>query len=228
MSVKKTAFLSALILLLFVFAANAQSRYLEKGIGGSCFQFDTLFDASGLSSFGLSAAYSIGGSMDIGFSLDRAAGSVEGFDSTEWSFDFLYNIIVIKQSDYIPVSLQLEGTYGFTNISSDYLTNQDYTLEGQGFSVGASVFREFNSKGLFSFLVGAKGQYKNYLFTTTDNSDSSSTTERNENFKWGGIAGISFKPVRWPVFTIQTEILYDQTAGGIFIEPSLLIISPSF
>jgi hypothetical protein len=226
-------FLSIKILIIFIFFSvaviniNSQSRYLENGIGGSAFQINTVFADTELLSAGLSAAYSIGGIMDIGFQLNRELGTVYGYESTCWSFDFLYNIIVLKQTDYIPLSLQLESTYGFTNVSSDYLTATDKTREGQGLQLGASFFREFFPKKLFSFLIGAKGIYKNYKFTEVDSALSTTLTERSEEFSFGGIVAVSFKPKKWPIFSIEVEVLFNQTSG-ISVEPSFLITSPKY
>lgn len=227
-SVKKI--LLILLFLCLVLNGFSQSRYLENGIGGSCFAFNTNFSSPGITSLGASAAYSIGGIMDIGFQLSRENGTIEGTDSTAWNFDFLYNIIVIKQSDVIPLSIQLEAGYGFSNISSNYLTTNNITRGGQGFNMGASVFREFNSKGLFSFLVGGKINYKNFMFTEVDSSGTASltTTDRDEDFFVGGITAVSFKPEKWPIFTIELEVLYNQYADSVFFQPSLLIISPKF
>lgn len=204
----------------------SQSRYLENGISGSCFTFNTTFASGGLNSFGASAAYSIGGIMDIGFQLKKEEGVVEGFSSTDWGFDFVYNIIVIKQTDFVPVSLQLEGSYGYVNRLPENWTNSEDSLDGQGFNLGVSVFREFNKKGIISFLIGAKGNYRNFIYTTTISG--ASAAERKEDLFWGGIAAVSLRPVNWPIFTVELEVVYNQLAGGIYLEPSFLIISPSF
>jgi len=216
----------------------SQSRYLENGISGSQFQLNTTIDSTGVNSLGLSSAYSIGGIMDIGFNLARATAMLEGFDSTEWSFDFLYNIIVLKQSENMPLSLQLEGLYGYTNVSSAYLDANAKTYDGQGFLVGASIFREFNKKGLFSFLIGAKGIYRNYMFTETTTtvtdpgppivSSTTTTSNRREKFAFGGIAAVSLRPKKWPIFTIEVEVLYDQSENDILFIPTFLIISPRY
>lgn len=206
----------------------SQSRYLEDGIGGSAFGFNTFISADGLDAVGLSAAYSIGGKMDFGFELNRENGRVNGVDSTVWNFDFVYNLIVIKQTEYVPLSLQLESGYGFSNYSSDNFSDPIESYEGQGFNLGASIFREFNSNGIISFLIGGKALYQNTNYTTTYNDGTVQYIKRIEDFSYGGIAAISLKPARWPIFTIELEALYSQDAGGVYLQPSLLIISPSF
>ncbi|MBI9099941.1 MAG: hypothetical protein JEY91_15780 [Spirochaetaceae bacterium] len=216
------------LLLLFTlsFSAYSQSRYLENGYNGSCFQFNTVITEDGFTTFGGSAAYSINGIMDIGFQMNYESSSIEEEPSKEWDFNFLYNIIVIKQTDYVPLSLQLEGSYGYTNISSDYLTDLDRTLEGQGFKIGASVFREFLSRKVVSFLVGGKVSYKNFVYTQVDTL--STNTFREEDLLFGGIAAVSLKPEKWPIFTFEIEMLYNHSANGIYLRPSFLIITPKF
>lgn len=209
----------------------SQSRYLEDGISGSSFKATASFDEKGFSNAGISAAYSIGGIMDIGFRLKRGTGTIESYDRTDWNFDFLYNIVVLKQKEYIPLSLQLEGSYGFSNISSTYYDNEDIEYSGQGFQIGASLFREFNRKSIFSVLVGITASYRNFLFTQIDSTDPAATTtvtDRDETFLWGGTAGFSLKPENAPYFTLEVDVLYNQTDKEIQVEPAFLITSPKF
>jgi len=223
-NLKSTCF----ILFLFILSVNtySQSRYLENGIAGSAFKFNTKLSDSGLKSVGISAAYSIGGIMDIGLEMNRQSEKILTHVGTNWNLNFLYNIIVLKQSDYIPLSIQLEGKYGFTNVTSDTLILN--TLEGQGFNLGISVFREFFSKKLISFLIGAKGSYSNFNYTEMDSSSTIISSDRIECFSFGGIVALSLKPPKWPIFTIEVEAFYNQTVGEISVEPSFLVIAPSY
>jgi hypothetical protein len=227
----KKSLLFIILISLITINGYSQSRYLENGNNGSSFEAKTGFDESGFISAGLAAAYSISGIMDFGFQLDRNIVKEATSESTEWSFDFLYNIIVLKQTEYVPLSLQLGITYGYSNVPSDYQDDPDLTREGQGFTVEASLFHEFNSRGVVSFLIGATGSYTNYLFTISDYSDTSDVTteyDREENFLWGGIAAISLKPKNSPYFTIEVEVLSNDSADEIYVKPSFLIISPKY
>ncbi len=223
-----------LILLLFLTLPPifGQSRYLENGISGSCLTINAVIDDGNYLSSGLSAAFSIGGIMDFGFDLNRETGNISSFDKTDWIFSFFYNIIVLKQTEFTPFSFQLEGTYGYTNSSSDYLDYYQYTRGGQGFKIGGSIYRDFLLGNSLSLIFGAKADYRNYVYTETNNQNPAApvvnNTDRVENLRWGGLGAITFHPKSWPVFILETEVLYDQTDGSIIVEPSLLVISPSY
>ena len=221
-----------LVICLCLFALTplfAQSRYLEDGIGGSSFNLLTVIDDSGLSSAGVSAAYSIGGIMDLGFSLCRQTGTLEDSDRTDWSFSFLYNLLIIKQSEYVPLSAQLEVAYGYANTSADYLDDNEYALEGQGFDFGLSAFYEFNFSEQFSGTLGLKGNYSNYFYSEINyqvpDSPELNSFDRIENLKMGGLAAVTCKAGGRLLLTLELELFYNQPDGDISIEPSLIIIS---
>ena len=223
--------LISLFLLTAALPMAAQSRYLDDGIGGSSFGIRTLTDDTGVYSVGLSASYSIGGIMDFGFRLARETGTLETYDKTEWNYSFLYNLIVIKQADLIPFSFQLEGSYGYTNVSSVYLDGNSLTQNSQGFDVAGSLFRLFNSESSYPFLLGAKGKYKNYVLNQYDNTSGIpvlDSSRRNEDLMYGGIASLSYKMDQGPLFTLEVEALYNQTSEKFVVESSLLFTSPSF
>jgi hypothetical protein len=156
--------------------------------------------------------------MDIGLRLNRDFETIDDYEYEGWNFEILYNLVVIKQSEVVPLSMQLEASYGYTNFSEINEGISDPDQEGYGFKIGASIYREFNSYGLFSFLIGAKTYYKNYLIDTTD---------REEQFYAGGIGAITLKPDRWPYFSMEVEVLYNYN-GGLRFVPSFIVTSPDF
>ncbi|MCK5152955.1 MAG: hypothetical protein KAQ93_01230 [Spirochaetales bacterium] len=222
---KKNVFIFLIIALLFIFSGtvSAQSRHLEDGIGGPGFEFSMGLIDYNLSTFGVSAAYSIGGIMDIGFYTNRETGTLYNFDRTDISVGFLYNLIVVKQTEYVPFSLQLEGSYGYTNVDSDYLTNTSQEREGQGFTIGVSLYNEISVFSNFGILLGGKGLYKNYIFTETI-----AGTERAEELKYGLISAVSLKLDNWPIIALGVEVLYSSPDPGISVIPSISIINPSY
>jgi len=217
-------FLSTLLV-----SATAQSLYLEDGIGGSGFGLSTTFDGNGFESADLSAAYSIGGIMDIGFQLNRKTGEVLGYESTDWNFEFLYNLIVLKQSSYNPINLQMEGLFGYSNISAAIYDTNSITEEGLGFQIGAVLSHEFFKKRLFSFLIGGKAHYRNYLYTTNNPAlTPAASSLRYESLAAGGLAAVSFHPENFPIVTFETAIMYDITNSKLRVTPTLLLISPQY
>lgn len=217
------SFLVLIILFLFPITVSAQSRYLEDGIGGPGFEFSMGIVDYKLSTLGVNAAYSIGGIMDIGFYANRETGTLYNFDRTDINIGFLYNLIVVKQTEYVPFNLQLEGSYGYTNVDSDYLTNTSQEREGQGFTFGASLFSEIPVFPRFGILIGGKGLYKNYIFTETI-----AGSERSEELQYGFISAFSMKLDNWPIIALGVEVLYSTPDPGISVKPSLSITNPSY
>ena len=222
---KKHRFIYSILILVFTLpmAVSAQSRHLEDGIGGPGFEFSTVIDDYKLTTIGMTAAYSIGGIMDIGFFIDRETGTLYNFDRTDINAGFIYNLIVVKQTKYVPFSLQLEGAYGYTNVSSEYLDFFDIQRVGQGFKFGLSIYSELAVLSNFAILVGGKGSYKNYIFTETF-----AGSERIEELKFGFLSAISMKLDNWPIFSLGVEVLYSIPETGISVKPSISIVKPSY
>ncbi len=222
---KKHEFICIVLALLFILpiSVSAQSRNLEDGIGGPGFEFSMGIIDYELRNFGLTAAYSIGGIMDIGVFADREIGTLSGYERTDINAGFLYNIIVVKQTENVPFNLQMEGSYGYTNVSSDYLDFFDVQMVGQGFKFGISIYSEIVVFSNFAILVGGKGLYKNYIFTRTDIG-----TERTEELKVGFLSAVSMKLDNWPIISIGAEVFYPVSDPGIIVRPSISIVNPSY
>jgi len=222
---KKNGYIFLIITLLFIFSGtvSAQSRFLEDGIGGPGFEFSMGLVDYKLSTFGVNAAYSIGGIMDIGFYANRETGTLYDFDRTDINAGFLYNLIVVKQTKHIPFNLQLEGSYGYTNVSSEYLDFFDIQRVGQGFTLGVSLYNEILLFSKFGILIGGKGSYKNYIFTETI-----AGSERTEELQYGFISAFSMKLNNWPIIALGVEVLYSTPDPGISVQPTLSIVNPSY
>ena len=231
---KKHKFIFIVLTLIFILpiAVSSQSRYLEDGIGGPGFEFSMSIVDYELTTFGMTAAYSIGGIMDIGVFADRETGTLGNDPRTDINVGFLYNLIVVKKTEYIPFNLQLEGAYGYTNVSSDYLDGFNLQKEGQGFQLGMSIYSEIQVLSNYAILVGGKGLYQNYIFTQTDvtnpNAPVIDDTERIEELKFGVLSAISMKLDNWPIISLGMEVLYSVQEPGISVKPSVSITSPSY
>lgn len=222
---KKHKFIYLVLILVFILpmAVSAQSRYLEDGIGGPGFELSMGIVDYNLTTFGMTAAYSIGGIMDIGVFLDREASTIHGYERTDINVGFLYNLIVVKQTEYVPFNLQLEGAYGYTNVDSEYLTGTGQEREGQGFQLGVSIYSEIPAFSKFGILVGGKSFYKNYVFTQTDIG-----SERTEELRYGFLSAVSMKLDNWPIISLGVEVLYLIQDPGISVYPSISIVNPSY
>ena len=215
-----------ILLILFFFAAvfqtQAQSRYLDKGISGSGFRINTAADDTGIVSGSLAASYSIGGIMDVGFQLSRDENTVRGIEVVEWNYAFLYNIIIVKQTEFNPLNFQLEGSFGYSNIDSE---SSDQIRADRGFAVGASVFHRFFPQNPFSLTLGVKGVYRNYLYFYIPPADDP-VEERELDSKYGGFAAFTFRTGSGPLLTLETEILYNHSESGFLVQPSILFTTP--
>ena len=225
-------FFTTLFFFLIPVLIFSQSSFLDDGVSGSGFFIDSVIDDSGLSTVGFSAAYSIGGIMDFGVSVNTKQGTIDNNESTDLNLLLLYNMIIIKQSTLQPVNVQLEGSYGYVNTSSDYLDYYSRRRNGQGFTLGASIYHNFFTDSVLSFNIGGKVNYKNYLTTTYDYTDPNVpeivADVRSETIKYGGSAALNFQPELWPIFNVQLTILYNQSEETLEYRPSISIINPQF
>ena len=232
--VKKSVYILLSLLAFYALPSicTAQSKFLGNGIGGSSFEITTAIDNnSQVISVGAGSAFSIGGIMDFGFKLNRGTGTILGYDRTDWNFNFKYNLIVIKQTVKIPISFQLEGSYGYTNITSEYLDIFNYQRYSRGFELGVLLFHEINQSGFITFLFGGTAAYSNYNTTELNiqnpNAPVINNVEKDENIRWGGLSAFSLKPQNGPFFTLQIIMSSDVDNSGWLFEPSFIITSPS-
>ena len=207
-----------------------QSRYLEDGISGPGLTINAGVNDYKFTTIGMAASYSIGGIMDFGVLMNRVEGTLYDTARTDIDFNFIYNLIVVKQSEYTPFNVQLEGTYGYTNVNSDYLDFFKFQRTGQGFTIGMSVFSDLALINHLDFLIGVKGFYRNYLFTLTDISNPDvpvvDSLERAEELKMGVLAAVSLKLDNWLVIALGTDLLYSIMESGVSVIPTLSVISP--
>ncbi|NOY09121.1 MAG: hypothetical protein GXP33_09800 [Spirochaetes bacterium] len=227
---KKIFFICIVCVFFISHSLFAQSRYLEDGISGPGFSFNVGIKNFKLTTIGMAAGYSIGGIMDFGVQMDSEQGTLHNTKSTNTDFDFMYNLIVVKQTEHIPFTIQLEGTYGYTNVSSDYLDSSKYRREGYGFSLGTSIYNELALFLHYSVLLGVKATYRNYIFTQTDITPSvpvMNSIERSEEIKVGVLAAFSIKLDNWSIISLGMDLLYSIMEPGVSVEPALSFTIPS-
>ena len=225
--------MSIIILFLIISpAVFSQSAYLDDGVGGSGFFVNGVIDDSGFSTIGIISSYSIGGIMDFGIDLKTEQGTIDNNDSTDLNLSLLYNLIAIKQSVSQPINVQLEGSYGYINTTSDYLDYYNRRRTGQGFNLGIFLYHNFFSSSIVGFNLGGKLQYSNFLTTTYDYTDPNIpeivSEARTENIKYGGAVSFKFHPELWPLFNIGLSVFYDPNSEIVEYLPSINIIAPQY
>ncbi len=187
--------ISLFILLLFLpVSVTAQSEYLENGISGTGFSVASYWESEDFKSIGFSAAYSLAGILDLGLGMDISF----GYESRELNGYILYNVFVLKQDHNMPISFQITGSYGLTNVSSDYLDNNALIKRGWGFTIGARILRDFMVSSVFGVQPGLFFYYRSYRFIIEPESqpsevESPGSVEVEDNIYYGALLSLFFK-----------------------------------
>ena len=153
----------------FTMPIAAQSSYTKSGLNGAQFDAHTAFNIDDIvQSFGGQLGYSIGGILDIGLDFSMSYDDIEGQDSQETNIGLKYGIMLLKQEDLSPVSLQLSGSYGYSFIDSNYYDNQDLQKEGQGYGLELYLFRDFATGDSSGVRLGPFGGFRSYRYIIQD------------------------------------------------------------
>ncbi len=125
----------------------SQSAYLEKNTSG----FDAGATVAGESDNSYVGAahvgYSLWGIFDAGLSLGpgKTMQSKVGVPSGQRYLAFSPALAVypLKQDEHIPLSIALNASYESDSYFSDYLSQNNLGLEGNIYSLGATLYRKF-------------------------------------------------------------------------------------
>ncbi len=224
-----------LILLFLSTALAAQSAFLEKGTNGVGIEVESLFKLAELESLGIGAGYSIAGIMDLGVKAGLGFGELEGSDADETQVAIFYNINILKQNDYIPLSFQVKGFYGLMNITSDYLDNNTPPLlkRGTGFSIGADMYKDFKLLPFMFVRLGLTGFYESYRYSTEEADPPPVVTdpdypkiERASNIYYGFLSSFLFKTKKEGVLSVGLKFLLNKELSWK-LAPAISIAIPS-
>lgn len=177
-SSKRTFILLALALFCITASPGAaQSSYTQSGLNGALFDAHTAFNIDDIvQSFGGQLGYSIGGILDVGMNFSMAYDEIEGQDSQETNIGIKYGIMLLKQEDLSPVSLELSGSYGYSFVDSKYYDNQDQQKEGQGYNLELYIFRDFSTGVSSGIRLGPFGSFRSYRYNIQDISPATEET----------------------------------------------------
>lgn len=206
--------LVCIIVFLFAsFGVFGQGTYLEKGISGFGAGLRTMVSPQAFKGVGFSTGYSIAGILDIGFSLDFTLGEISGNDASELAFGFDYNVNVLKQSNNIPLSVQINGTYQLTSVYSDYLENIDRQRRATGYIIGLDLARSFRLTSYWLLRLNALADYRSFTYNITDTSAAPPVVvdqERISTLSWGGGLGFLFVFPKGQTLALMAEVRADQ------------------
>ena len=166
-STKRNFLLLALaIFCIASFPGMAQSSYTKSGLNGALFDAHTAFNMDDIvQSFGGQLGYSIGGILDVGMNFSMTYDEVEGQESQETNIGLKYGIMLLKQEDLSPVSLELSGSYGYSFVDSSYYENNDRQKEGHGYHINLHLFHDFGSTFTSAFRIGPFAGFSSYRYT---------------------------------------------------------------
>ncbi len=117
--------------------------------------------------FNLHTVYTLGGRLDIGAGIDITSPLYIGSDNYTMIGYMSYGYMILKQADAAPFSFRISGTYGFSNSTSPFYTNNRLNKRGNGFTIQLGFFHDFSLADWVNLRLKAVTRYKNFLYTTT-------------------------------------------------------------
>ena len=222
----------------------SQSAHLENGVNGTGVTIKAVWEPGKLAGVGFHTGYSLSGIMDLGMGLDLFFDEIQGTNTREVNGYIFYNVFVFKQQQWIPVSLQVVGSYGLNHISGEYFDDNGLIKRGTGFTIGAVLSRNFTILPALEVMVGLSTSYRSYRFSTVTEQPPEEIpeppveppveevpeiryplAEEESNFYYGCLLGISLLPARGPVFSVSVAALLDLDAK-FHLEPELSVAVP--
>ncbi len=224
----------SLVLLLSPASVRGQAANLRYGTNGAGVRFEALLGGTGLDGLDFQALTTIGGLLDVGAGIGVNMAEIQNSAATEYSVAVLYSILAIKQERRIPFSLQLYGSYLFTTVQSNYLTDNKLYKEGRGFTIGVSLLRDFALTAAWALRLGLSGTYESGKFITAA-AESGITlpgipaTEATRAFFIGLDLGAIFRAGthKGPGLYLLMSLLADQGFRQIKFGPTFGITLPS-
>ena len=201
------------VFLVCSFGAFAQGAYLEKGQNGFGGEVRLMWSQDGFRGLGVVTGYSIAGILDIGFDLGYTLGEVGGTSASELGIGFAYKANVLKQSPRIPLSLQIMGSYGLVNVSSDYLNANDLIRRATGYTIGVDLSRNFRLTSYWLLRMNVLVDYQSFTYTDTDTSVAPPVVAAQEhigNLFFGGGLGFLFVFPMGSTLAVQAELRANQ------------------
>ena len=199
------------------FQLQAQSSYVKYGNNGAMLSADISFTGDNILNISAILGSSIGGFLDFGVLYEVAFPEGHSINLREEILSINYGTMVMKQDNLAPVSIELAGTYGFSNVIDPSLDNARLQKQGTGFSFGAQIMRDFILHPIFSIRAATVLNYRSYKYTTSLNyvpaPDADPTEypliERNESLLFGVNTSFIFTITDGLVISLSTDVLFD-------------------
>ena len=186
-----------------------------KGENGAGVEIFNIFEGMDFKNIGFKGGFSIGGMLDIGLKASYSFYKIVNKDANDLNAAIYFNAFILKQTQTMPLSIQILFSYGLTNVISDNLDlNNDTVIDrrfGHGFSLGAGLYRDF-FLNKFNIAVGIVTEYTSYLFITqpiTVEEDTVTDENRTNNLEYGGEIGFIITAFEGFYLSIRTRFTMD-------------------
>jgi hypothetical protein len=212
---QKMCFLSLLLLGISA-SVCAQSSFTRSGINAALFDVQTsLNDDGSLRKAGGRIGYSIGGILDVGTEFNIVLSEIESRSATETSIGIIYGLMLAKQENFAPFSIELSGAYGYSFVDSSYYESLDLGKEGHGYDLRLHVLRDIGLGDFWDLRIGVSGAYRSYRYTIIDLSPSSEEDrsvipERETSFSGGVSVSLLRKTIRGRTYFLGAEPFVDE------------------
>jgi len=212
----KKVTLSFTLCFLIIVTAQAQSLFLEKGQNGFGISggFSTNKDISGFSG---GVGYSLTGVFDLGISVGRF-----GFDQQFFGEDLnattispFVSYLIVKQDEQIPVTFALNGSYERQIYSNTALSDNDIDMNGNFFTIGASLYSMFEVSEAMKIQPGIGFNYITGEIKLEDSAGSDTESDNTTVFTLG--LSLVFQRTPTDTFVVTPAIGFgdDVTTFGI-------------
>jgi hypothetical protein len=141
---------------------------------------------------------------------------------------FDYNVNVLKQSNNVPLSVQINGSYGLTSVDSEYLDSINRQRRATGYTVGLDMARNFRLTPYWLLRLNALLDYRSFTYTITDTSVAPPLVvdqERINTLFWGGGLGFVFVLPKGQTLAVRTELRANHDLE-LEIRPILAVVFP--
>jgi len=204
----------------------AQGAYLDKGVNGVGAELRAAWTLEGFAGLGVMSGYSIGGVLDIGADLDFSLGELYGNETSDLRLAFVYSVNLLKQSGNVPVSLQVQGSYGVSNVISRYLEDDGAARRGQGYTIGVALSRSFRLSSLALVRLNVLADYQSVTFATIGGATIPDSTDYGRNLYFGGAIGLVFELQSGAVLGVHGELRSNQNYD-LWARPILAVAFPA-
>jgi len=140
-NMRKTSIIFLLLMFLLPIKLCSQGIFLEKGKDGFGF-LGGYFSNEDVSGFGFYAGMTKDAFIDLGLSINRGSFKEKENDNLEAiEISPSVEFHLLKESEKLPFSLSLGGSYFYQHYSNDFLDDLDLKMKSKGFSWSSDIYK---------------------------------------------------------------------------------------